>query len=46
MVPFVPSVRPDLTDVNVFIGAGRRDMIASPQGTQRLVEILKAPSLH
>ena len=41
MVPFVPSTHPSLKLVDLFISAGRRDGIVSPQETQRLVQILE-----
>lgn len=41
MVPFVPSTNPNLQQLTLFIAAGRRDTIASPQETQRLVQILE-----
>ena len=41
MVPFVPSTKPNLQQLTLFIAAGRRDTIASPQETHRLVQILE-----
>jgi phospholipase/carboxylesterase/glyoxalase family protein len=41
MVPFIPSISPDLNQVDLFIAAGKRDEIARPQETQRLVQILE-----
>lgn len=40
MVPFVPSTSPHLRQMKVFIAAGKRDAIANPQETERLVQIL------
>lgn len=42
MVPFEPDDEPDLTGVNVFIGAGRHDPLIQPAATERLGEILVA----
>jgi len=41
MVPFVPSISPDLKKVSVLIAAGRRDAIANPREIQRLAQILE-----
>lgn len=41
MVPLVPEVLPDLTGTAVFIGAGRRDPIASEEETERLAALLR-----
>lgn len=41
MVPFVPPTSPNLKEVSLLIAAGRGDAIASPQETQRLVQILE-----
>ena len=50
MVPFVPSASPDLRNVPVLLGAGRRDPIVVPEQTLALAEILKTAgarvSLH
>ncbi len=40
MVPLVPATLPDLAGTNVFIGAGRRDLIASEEETERLAMLL------
>ena len=40
MVPLVPDTLPDLSQVGVFIGAGRRDPIASVAETERLAALL------
>jgi phospholipase/carboxylesterase len=40
MVPLEPPALPDLRGVRVFLGAGRRDPIASPAQTDRLAEML------
>lgn len=42
MVPLVPDVLPDISNVPVFIGAGRSDPIVSPQETERLVLLLES----
>jgi predicted esterase len=42
MVPFAPSTRLDLKQVNLLIAAGRRDPIASSQETQRLAQIFES----
>lgn len=42
MVPFEPDDEPDLTGVDVFIGAGRSDPLIDPASTQRLIQILEA----
>ena len=41
MVPIVPATPPDLRHVRVFLGAGRRDPIASPTQTERLSGLLE-----
>ena len=41
MVPIEPATRPDLRGVPVFIGAGRRDGIASPAQTETLAALLE-----
>jgi predicted esterase len=41
MVPIVPASSPDLRGVRVFLGAGRRDPIASPAETDRLSGLLE-----
>jgi len=41
MVPIVPATTPDLRGIRVFLGAGRRDPIASPAETDRLSGLLK-----
>jgi len=50
MVPFTPSAPPDLRNVPVLLGAGRRDAIVVPEQTLALAEILKTAgarvSLH
>jgi len=40
MVPIEPATLPDLRGVRVFLGAGRRDQIASPAQTERLAGLL------
>jgi predicted esterase len=40
MVPFAPELLPDLTGTAVFIGIGRRDLIATPAQAERLAELL------
>lgn len=40
MVPFEPEVTPDLSGMPVFIAAGRRDQMISPDNTERLAQIL------
>jgi predicted esterase len=42
MVPFVPTVSPDLRNAPVLLAAGRRDPIVVPEQTLALGEILKA----
>jgi phospholipase/carboxylesterase len=42
MVPFIPETLPDLTNVPVFIGAGRTDPITPPQEAEHLNELLQA----
>lgn len=50
MVPFEPATLPDLANIPVFIGAGRRDPIVPVENTERLVALLKeagsAVTLH
>ena len=41
MVPFEPEEMPDLTGVPVFLAAGRRDTMISPDNTERLATILQ-----
>jgi phospholipase/carboxylesterase len=41
MVPFEPEVVPDLSDMPVFLAAGRMDRMIPPQNTERLAEILR-----
>jgi phospholipase/carboxylesterase len=41
MVPFEPDVVPDLSDMPVFLAAGRMDRMIAPQNTERLAEILR-----
>lgn len=41
MVPLVPEILPDLAGTAVFIGAGRRDPIASEAETERLAALLR-----
>jgi phospholipase/carboxylesterase/glyoxalase family protein len=41
MVPFEPEETPDLTEMPVFLAAGRRDTMIPPDNTERLVEILQ-----
>jgi len=40
MVPIVPASMPNLSGKSVFIAGGRRDPIANPSETHRLVDIL------
>ena len=40
MVPLVPPQLPDLSDVPIFIGAGRQDSLVAPQETERLATLL------
>ena len=42
MVPIEPEKPPDLSGVDVFISAGRRDPIVEPANTQRLADMLAA----
>jgi predicted esterase len=42
MVPIEPATQPDLRAVRVFLGAGRRDGIASPAQIERLAAMLKS----
>jgi len=41
MVPFEPEETPDLSGVPVFLAAGRRDTMISPDNTERLDTILQ-----
>ncbi len=41
MVPLVPKTRPDLTNVCVFIGAGRQDTMVTPAETEALASLLR-----
>ncbi len=41
MVPLVPDKMPELSSVQVWIGAGDQDPIIPPSETQRLVELLR-----
>jgi predicted esterase len=41
MVPLVPETQPNLSSVNVWIGAGSNDPIVPASETQRLVELLR-----
>jgi predicted esterase len=41
MVPLVPEVLPNLAGTAVFLGAGRRDPIASEEETERLAALLR-----
>jgi phospholipase/carboxylesterase len=41
MVPLVPEKMPDLSSVDVWIGAGDQDPIIPPSDAQRLVELLR-----
>jgi phospholipase/carboxylesterase/glyoxalase family protein len=41
MVPFVPPTSPNLEQLDLFVAAGRRDTIAGPHETERLVQIFK-----
>jgi phospholipase/carboxylesterase len=40
MVPLEPDDRVDLSTANVFVSAGRRDPICTPEQAERLVELL------
>ncbi len=42
MVPLVPEHLPDLSGTQVFIGAGQRDPITSPQEAERLAQMLES----
>jgi predicted esterase len=42
MVPLVPETQPNLSSVNVWIGAGSEDPIIPTSETQRLVELLRS----
>jgi predicted esterase len=41
MVPLIPDPLPDLSNIPVFIGAGRGDPIVSPAQTTELAELLQ-----
>ncbi len=41
MVPFEPEETPDLTGMPVFLAAGRRDTMITPDNTERLAAILQ-----
>jgi phospholipase/carboxylesterase len=41
MVPFEPEEVPDLSDMPIFLAAGRMDRMIPPENTERLVEILR-----
>jgi len=41
MVPFVPETQPNLSSVNVWIGAGSDDPIVPASETKKLAEILR-----
>jgi len=41
MVPFEPEATPDLSGMPVFLAAGRRDTMISPDNTERLAAILQ-----
>ncbi|HJQ19540.1 MAG TPA: VOC family protein [Gemmatimonadaceae bacterium] len=41
MVPFEPDAMPDLSDVEVFIGAGKADAMVPPEQTKRLEGLLR-----
>jgi len=41
MVPLIPDSMPDLSSVNIWIGAGDHDPIVPPSETQRLVDLLR-----
>ena len=41
MVPFIPTTTPHLREKKVFVGAGKRDPIASQRQTRQLVEIFE-----
>jgi phospholipase/carboxylesterase len=41
MVPFEPEEKPDLSGMPVFLAAGRRDTMISPDNTERLATILQ-----
>jgi predicted esterase len=41
MVPFVPELHPDLSNVPIFIGAARHDEIVPPEETERLTTLLR-----
>jgi phospholipase/carboxylesterase len=42
MVPLIPDSMPDLSSVDVWIGAGDHDPIVPPSETQRLVALLRS----
>lgn len=46
MVPLVPEVLPDLTGVQVFIGAGQSDPIAPRAQTEQLAYMLQSSGAH
>jgi predicted esterase len=46
MVPLEPAQVPDLTDVDVFLNAGRSDPIVDPENAQRLADILSDAGAH
>jgi len=41
MVPLIPDSMPDLSSVDIWIGAGDHDPIIPPSETQRLVDLLR-----
>lgn len=41
MVPLEPEVTPDLSNMPVFISAGRQDQMIPPDNTQRLADMLR-----
>jgi phospholipase/carboxylesterase len=41
MVPFEPEIVPDMSDMPVFLAAGRGDRMIAPESTERLAEILR-----
>jgi len=41
MVPLIPDSMPDLSSVDIWIGAGDHDPIVPPSETQRLVDLLR-----
>lgn len=42
MVPFEPEVRPDLSGIPVYMAAGRKDQMISPENTKTLAEMLES----